>query len=410
MTFNGHAGDWLNGLFLLNASGVIVENNFVANNIGGGIMYSQGTGTAVIIRSNILANNTDNIGVNDCSNIIIDNNTVNGGSDQTGISAQNSSNLSISRNTVSGNSESINLMQVHDANVTQNKIAGVNNGIRLFECLRANVADNELTGNKCGISLQNTNYTKITGNNVAGSAAFSIGFGVSTNNQIFNNTFAGRAGSGFTEAVVDSASINNVWDDGSKGNFWGDYKGYDQNSDTIGDSPYVINAANVDRYPLANTANVWPPQPSPFPTYSPSASPELNSPFAPLPPEVVVMTTVTVGGVVGAVAAVSVAVQIVGQASASTVSSLPLPQPLKDFLKKFGEKSLDKKLNRKKINPKQTAFITKTELGVLAATIAITTAVVGFVKAGGIPSLATPAIFGFLFAAFVSTCIIQTTV
>ncbi len=59
----------------------------------------------------------------------------------------------------------------------------------------------------------------------------------------------------------DYASIANVWDDGypSGGNYWDVYegrdyyKGFDQNetgSDGIGDTPYQITTANVDRYPL----------------------------------------------------------------------------------------------------------------------------------------------------------------
>jgi hypothetical protein len=55
----------------------------------------------------------------------------------------------------------------------------------------------------------------------------------------------------------------NVWDDGypSGGNYWSDYKGIDvksgpnqdqPRSDGIGDTPYVIDANNQDRYPLMN--------------------------------------------------------------------------------------------------------------------------------------------------------------
>jgi hypothetical protein len=60
---------------------------------------------------------------------------------------------------------------------------------------------------------------------------------------------------------VYSAGSPNSWDDGypSGGNYWGDYKGTDlysrpyQNEtgyDWIGDSPYVIDSNNIDRYPL----------------------------------------------------------------------------------------------------------------------------------------------------------------
>jgi parallel beta-helix repeat protein len=41
-----------------------------------------------------------------------------------------------------------------------------------------------------------------------------------------------------------------AWDDGQKGNYWSDYNGIDTNNDGIGDTPYVIDELNLDRYPL----------------------------------------------------------------------------------------------------------------------------------------------------------------
>jgi parallel beta-helix repeat protein len=43
------------------------------------------------------------------------------------------------------------------------------------------------------------------------------------------------------------------WDDGRQGNFWSDYNGTDINGDGIGDTRYVIDILNQDRYPLMQT-------------------------------------------------------------------------------------------------------------------------------------------------------------
>jgi hypothetical protein len=49
---------------------------------------------------------------------------------------------------------------------------------------------------------------------------------------------------------VDENSTNNVWDNGSEGNYWSNYNGTDLDNDGIGDTK--LPWEGVDNYPLMN--------------------------------------------------------------------------------------------------------------------------------------------------------------
>ena len=81
---------------------------------------------------------------------------------------------------------------------------------------------------------------------------------VLTHNSFVDNDvhFSGCFCEGYntTEAV-------HTWDDGEQGNYWSDYNGTDADGDGIGDTPYVIDVQNQDRYPLTELATTPPPAP-----------------------------------------------------------------------------------------------------------------------------------------------------
>jgi nitrous oxidase accessory protein len=69
----------------------------------------------------------------------------------------------------------------------------------------------------------------------------------SNDNQIFHNNFIDN-----TQQTRISDPCTNSWNDGypSGGNYWSDYAGVDSDGDGLGDTPYIVDAANQDNYPL----------------------------------------------------------------------------------------------------------------------------------------------------------------
>jgi parallel beta-helix repeat protein len=127
-----------------------------------------------------------------------------------------------------------------------------------------------LNQNFNGIRLHNASNIRIIGNSIKdnGYAAFYlkspytslISYNDVSNNYCFFNIWEGTEGNivyynNFVGTIVggSSAPVQNMWDNGSKGNYWSTFGNtLDQNNDSIVDQPYVINdySRSVDYYPL----------------------------------------------------------------------------------------------------------------------------------------------------------------
>jgi thermitase len=165
-------------------------------------------------------------------------------------------------------------------------------GIWLYSHCNANIInDNNASEDMAGVTISQSCNNNTIRNNIVAENTFVLGWGIhleffSENNTITCNTIrsngvgisiAGRPcnnNSIYHNNLIDngrqvtlSGSHVNVWDNGypSGGNYWNDYNGTDlysgpyQNmtgSDGIGDAPHVMDAANIDRYPLMR-ANAW---------------------------------------------------------------------------------------------------------------------------------------------------------
>jgi len=116
------------------------------------------------------------------------------------------------------------------------------------------ISENNITNSYYGVLLFYSRSNNIHQNNIANNS-HGIGIDNSFDNQIYHNNFFNN-----TQQVHNIAS-SNIWDNGypSGGNYWSNYIGVDikrgpnqdqHGSDGIGDTSYIIDVNNTDRYPL----------------------------------------------------------------------------------------------------------------------------------------------------------------
>jgi parallel beta-helix repeat protein len=114
-----------------------------------------------------------------------------------------------------------------------------------------NTANNgiEGVGFALEMSFENTLKGNTANDNYQGFSLEECNGNLFFHNTLINNTIQVGGFPGYT----------NTWDDDypSGGNYWSDYEGADTNGDGIGDTPYVIDEDNVDRFPLMAPTSVF---------------------------------------------------------------------------------------------------------------------------------------------------------
>ncbi len=159
-----------------------------------------------------------------------------------GISLNNASKVTIANNTIMGIASVLGWNWIYA-------------GIYVVGGNSNTITQNNLMYNLDGMEFIDTSYNLIVQNNITSNPDYGglfttgIYFSGASNNTICRNNFVNC-----TYLVKVSDSIN-AWDDGYLGNYWSDYKAKYPSAVQIDDSgvyntPYVIDAQNIDRYPL----------------------------------------------------------------------------------------------------------------------------------------------------------------
>ena len=279
---------------LVNSTNIVVRNLNLKNNAQGLVLaYTE---NSRITQNNISANGHGVYFFYSANNSIFENSITNNGS---GIYFDVSSNNHISENSITNNENGVELhsegnppyRQSSNNSISGNSITAKSVGIFIGSNSKNNsIFKNSITNNKYGIVLSGdsnslvrnsitSNYNGIYAgvapkknviiennitNNVNG-----VWLLLSFNNTFYHNNFIDNSQQVYVEKTPPPPYVSGVWDDDypSGGNYWSDYTGVDNcsgpnqdlpGSDGIGDTPYVIDANNRDKYPLMKP---WTPTP-----------------------------------------------------------------------------------------------------------------------------------------------------
>jgi nitrous oxidase accessory protein len=287
------------------APGAQLEGLRIANSgvdVGGpdACVFIAKQATGAIVRGNELTRCGFGIWVHETDGVHLVDNRVQGRADLrttdrgNGIHLFDASNLVVRGNTVVESRDGIYVSATEDSliegNHTSNQRFGIHYmysysntlrgnvskdnvlGIALMESLHLIVDDNVVSGNeRNGLLFRDVQFSKIR-RNVLEHNGIGMFFFSSTENEILDNRVAhneigfkiwagslrnrveGNAIIGNRQQVFYVSAEDQHWGESGRGNIWGDYMGWDQDGDGIGDRPHRVDsftAGLLYRYPAA---------------------------------------------------------------------------------------------------------------------------------------------------------------
>jgi len=243
---------------IINSSNIIVKDLTLTNN-GEGVLFAYTKNSTI---NNVTASNN----LRGIRLLYSHENTVIGSKITDnywcGIVVDTSLSNKVYENDISGNREygvvlaysSLLLIQSRYNVISRNNITNNQVGVDIWEAFENVVSCNVFRNDYRNIMFDSSRNNSIYGNLIR-NGEFGLWLFRSGNNHIYHNSFVDNAIQVYTQDILSS----NIWDNEypSGGNYWSDYTGVDVDMDGIGETEYVIDNSNKDRYPLIALIHVF---------------------------------------------------------------------------------------------------------------------------------------------------------
>lgn len=289
------------GLYIQGASDNQFSSNQLKNN---GLAISIADSSNNRFRNNTLENNTQQIsieggGIEVLTNDIDKSNTANGKpiyylinqhnltvpSDAGYIALINCTGITVQNMELSSNGQGVAVAFTTNSTIQNNNLSHNNHGIWILSSTNNTITSNNMTSCGTGIYFPTRNNVPSTNNTVANNTIANNEVGIwadcynntftnnyiannvdgiyfshyTSNNSFYHNNFINNtvdvSDGGMLDIFHNASPSENIWDNGTQGNYWNKYAGIDSNNDGISDEAYQIYENNQDNCPLIEPAD-----------------------------------------------------------------------------------------------------------------------------------------------------------
>jgi len=263
-------------IYVIESKNLLIENLILSGNEHGILLWNT---TNSQIENVTTSNNNYGIFLQNSNHNILTSNRVN--DNEVGINLQQSNNNALVSNTITpNNGYGIHIIESNNNTLASNTVSFNYKGMTFLHSQNMLLNYNKITANYEGLTLTYTNNSVLMYNVIDSNTWYGVNLVYSiqnnlTNNNITQNLFGMNLQQSYTNTIIHNNFVNNtkqvrtssantnLWDNAypSGGNCWSDFTGTDiyggmyQNlteSDGIGDTQYIVDDDNQDRYPLMN--------------------------------------------------------------------------------------------------------------------------------------------------------------